>query len=68
MRTATLELLSWISQQPRTYLEAIELWRTNCPQNSVWEDALAEQLIEVVRNGSESRIALTPRGAAALSG
>ena len=53
------ELLSWISRQPRSYPQAIEVWRTNCPQHSVWEDALAEELIEVVRNGDESRVALT---------
>ena len=66
MKPETLELLSWISRQPRTYPEAIEVWRTNCPQHSVWEDALGERLIEVVRNGSESHVALTPRGTAAL--
>ena len=68
MRPETLELLSWISRQPRSYPQAIEVWRTNCPQHSVWEDALAEELIEVVRNGDESRVALTQRGAAALAG
>lgn len=66
MRAETRELLSWVSQQPRTYPEAIEVWRTNCPQHSVWEDALGEQLIEVVRNGAESQVSLTSRGAAAL--
>jgi hypothetical protein len=66
MKPETLELLSWISRQPRTYPEAIEVWRTNCPRHSVWEDALGERLIEVVRNGSESQVALTPRGTAAL--
>ncbi len=66
MRAETRELLAWVSQQPRTYPEAIEVWRTNCPQHSIWEDALAEQLIEVVRNGAESRVSVTSRGAAAL--
>ena len=66
MRPETLELLSWVAREPRTYPDAIEVWRTNCPQHSVWEDALGEQLIEVVRNGSESQVALTPRGTAAL--
>jgi len=32
----------------------------------VWEDALGEQLIEVVRDGTTSQVALTARGAAAL--
>jgi hypothetical protein len=62
----TIELLSWISRQPRTYPEAIDVWRTSCPQHSIWEDALRDGLIEVVRNGAESQVAVTPGGAAAL--
>lgn len=62
----TIELLSWISRQPRTYPEAIDVWRTSCPQHSIWEDALRDGLIEVVRNGAESQVAVTPSGAAAL--
>lgn len=61
-----LELLSWISRQPRSYPEAIEVWKTNCPRHSLWEDALDGGLIRIVRNGSESRVTLTARGAAAL--
>jgi hypothetical protein len=63
----TLELLSWVSQQPRTYPEAIEAWRTNCPQHSIWEDALGAGLVEVVRNGGSSVVQLTPEGLARLA-
>lgn len=66
MKAQTLELLSWIAAEPRTYPDAIEVWRTNCPQHSVWEDALAEQLIEIVRNGSHASVVVTARGRAAL--
>jgi hypothetical protein len=61
-----LELLSWISGQPRSYPEAIEVWKTSCPQHSLWEDAVGGGLIRIVRNGSESRVTLTSRGEAAL--
>jgi hypothetical protein len=61
-----LELLSWISRRPRTYSEAIEVWQTHCPRHSLWEDAVADGLLRVVRNGSQSQVALTPRGEAAL--
>jgi hypothetical protein len=61
------ELLSWISKQPRSYPDAIEVWKTNCPRHSLWEDALGHGLIRIVRNGSESHVALTPAGEAALS-
>jgi hypothetical protein len=62
-----LELLMWISREPRTYPEAIEVWKTNCPRHSLWEDALGDGLIQVVRNGSESEVALTAAGEAALA-
>jgi hypothetical protein len=57
-----LELLSWVSREPRPYPEAIEVWKTHCPRHSVWEDALADGFIQVVRDGSESRVALTEDG------
>jgi hypothetical protein len=61
-----LELLSWISRRPRTYPEAIDVWQTHCPRHSLWEDALSDGLIRIVRNGSSSQVALTPRGETAL--
>ena len=68
MRPEILELLSWIADVPRAYPDAIEVWRTNCPQHSVWEDAIDEQLIEVVRNGSRASVVVTARGQALLDG
>ena len=67
MHADTRELLDWISRGRRSYPEAIEVWQTHCPRHSVWEDALADGLVRVVRNGSVSQVALTPEGAAALS-
>ena len=60
---ATLELLVWISERPRTYTEAIEAWRSDCPRHPAWDDALSDGLVQVV-NGSE--VALTARGLAEL--
>ena len=68
MKAETVELLSWVAREPRAYPDAVEVWRTNCPQHSVWEDALAEQLIEIVPNGSHASVVVTPRGRAALDG
>jgi hypothetical protein len=67
MQADTRELLDWISRGRRSYPEAIEVWQTHCPRHSVWEDALADGLVRVVRNGSVSQVALTPEGEAALS-
>jgi hypothetical protein len=69
MTALTLEFLTWVARRKRTYSEAMEAWRSNCPRQSVWEDALLERLIEV-ENGasmSESLVVLTPLGEAALS-
>ena len=66
MQADTRELLDWISRGRRSYPEAIEVWQTQCPRHSVWEDALADGLVRVVRNGSGSEVALTPAGEAAL--
>jgi hypothetical protein len=65
----TVEFLTWISGRPRTYAEAMEAWRSNCPRHSVWEDALVEGLIEVVECGEtvdQGRVNLTARGWARL--
>jgi hypothetical protein len=60
----TLELLTWVSARPRTYVEAMEAWRSNCPRHSVWDDARIDGL--VIANGSG--VALTALGRAVLEG
>jgi hypothetical protein len=68
MTALTFEFLTWIARRPRTYADAMEAWRSNCPRQSVWEDALLDGLIEV-ENGStmnESTVRLTALGEAAL--
>ena len=65
----TLELLAWIHARPRTYAETMDAWRSHCPRLSVWEDAVSERLVEIVRgrNGSRSIVVLTARGLAVLA-
>jgi hypothetical protein len=59
-----LELLDWISRHSATYAELIEVWRTNCPRHSTWEDAVIAGLVEV----KDDKITLTPRGLQMLNG
>jgi hypothetical protein len=69
LRPATLELLAWIADGPRSYAEAMDAWRSSCPRLTVWEDALEDGLVRIVRNGApggRSSVALTARGWAAL--
>jgi hypothetical protein len=67
----TLEFLAWIASRPRTYAEAIEAWRSNCPRHSIWDDALTDGLVKVVRGGAtgnQSEVSLTALGRATLDG
>jgi len=58
-----VELLTWISVRPRTYPEAIDAWRSNCPRHSVWDDALTDGLVRVARDdGPARRVVLTSEG------
>ncbi len=60
-----IELLTWIASRPRTYPEAMEAWRSNCPRHPVWDDAVNDGLIMV--EGRERRVTLTPKGRALLA-
>jgi hypothetical protein len=64
------EFLGWLARRPRTYAETMEAWRSNCPRHTVWEDALADGLIQLESEGPlhELAVTLTPRGRAALDG
>ena len=65
-----LEFLSWVASRPRTYDEALDAWRSTCPRHTVWEDALIDGLIQVVRAGAQhqAEVTLTSRGRAILDG
>jgi hypothetical protein len=60
----TVELLAWVARRPRTYAEAIDAWRSNCPRLSAWDDALTSGLIRVSRDD----VTLTAEGRALLGG
>ena len=42
-------MLAWIAERPRSYADTIEAWKTSCPRLSIWEDALADELVRVER-------------------
>ena len=67
MNAQTRELLLWLEREPRSYAETIEVWKTTCPRLSLWEDALEDGLVEVVRGGSESSVVVTAHGRAAIA-
>jgi hypothetical protein len=59
---ATMQLLEWISERPRSYPETIDVWKSSCPRLAVWEDALADGLVCV----SGARVLLTQSGSDCL--
>jgi hypothetical protein len=67
-----IELLAWVALRPRTYIEAMDAWRTSCPRMPVWEDALDGGLIEVLHGDGvgmdASPVRLTALGQAVLAG
>lgn len=54
----TRQLLAWLAEQPRTYGETVDVWRTSCPRLSVWEDAIADGLVRV----EQRHVTLTTAG------
>ncbi len=70
MDALTLQLISWVSDRPRTYGEVMEAWTTTCPRMPIWEDAVRDGLVRVEGEGRmrERVVAVTPRGRALLNG
>jgi CTP-dependent riboflavin kinase len=50
-----LDLVEWISRQPRAYDDVMAAWRTSCPRLTIWEDAIDNGLVsrnQDPKNGS----------------
>jgi hypothetical protein len=64
----TLQFLAWVAEGPRSYMQAMEAWRSTCPRLSIWEDAILDGLIafEGGATRNQSRVALTTKGRALL--
>jgi hypothetical protein len=66
-----LQFLDWLASQPRTYGEAMEAWRTNCPRLTIWEDAIDGGLVKVEsaegRGMKQANVVLTAQGRALLA-
>ena len=60
----TRQLLDWIGQEPRNYVETMEAWRTSCPRLTIWEDAMSAGLIQRVprSNMRDAMVRVTEAG------
>ena len=70
MDALTRQLLTFVSDRPRTYGEVMEAWHTTCPRMPIWEDAVSAGLVQLAGTGTmrERAVRLTPRGRALLNG
>jgi len=58
-----LDLLEWLAATPRSYVEAMDTWRTSCPRLTVWEDAVDQGLIVRTRaTAGVAAVEVTPLG------
>ena len=62
------DLLLSLTEGERSYHEMIAAWRTSCPRLPVWEEAHERGLIERKTVHGQAFVALTPQGAAFISG
>ena len=64
------EFLIWVARCPRSYDDTMDAWQSHCPRFTVWEDALAEELVEIIHGRAQvvgsARVQLTGLGQAAL--
>ena len=59
----TVQFLRWVGSRPRTQAETRAAWSSTCPLTCAWEDALADDLVALTRDGA---VVLTANGRARL--
>lgn len=59
------DLVAFVAPAPLPLAQVMDAWRTSCPRLTVWEDAIDQGLVEVVR--SEDGALLVRPGKAALA-
>lgn len=58
-----LDMMEWISREPRSYADVIDTWRTSCPRLTVWEDAVDRGLVQRRGDGGRNMsVVLTEAG------
>jgi hypothetical protein len=62
-----LDLLEWLGDEPRPYVEVMDAWRTSCPRLPVWEEANERGFVERLRvAGSGEFVSVSANGRAHL--
>jgi hypothetical protein len=50
------DFVAWLDAGERSYAEALEAWRTNCPRLTVWEEARERGLVATRRTASRDLV------------
>ena len=50
------DFVAWLATEERSYAEALEAWRTNCPRLTVWEEARERGLVATRRTASRELV------------
>ncbi len=58
-----VQFLEWVAARPRSVAETRSAWSSTCPLNCAWEDALADNMVTLTRDG---RVVLSAFGKAVL--
>ena len=56
------QLLTWLAQKERPYVDVMEAWRTSCPQLPVWEEATDRGFVDRVRVDDRAVVRITSAG------
>jgi hypothetical protein len=57
-----LDLLAWLEQGERDYVETMDAWRTSCPRLPVWESANDRGLVTRAFENGCAVVRVTPKG------
>ena len=64
-----IDLVSWVAERPRPYVEVMNTWRTSCPRLTIWEDVVDAGLVTVGYDTESARfVSVTERGRQFLDG
>ena len=66
-RALVLDLIEWISQEPRAYEDVMAAWRTSCPRLTIWEDAVDNGFVSRTQDAAHgATVCVTEKGMSVL--
>lgn len=58
-----VDLVSWVSKRPRSYVDVMDAWQTSCPRLTIWEDALDNKFLQrTLSDDHTAMVTVTEKG------